>query len=70
MTLQLGKQKIGIHTLPDISKSKDNQTMKFGQLTEYNRKNIFLVKSCTTCVEETISRTFSKKSKLCVSLDQ
>ena len=70
MTLQLGKQKIAIRTLPDISKSKDNQTMKFSQLTEYNRKNIFLVKSCATCVEETIPRTFSKKSQLCVSLDQ
>ena len=27
-----GKQKITIHTLPDISSSKGNQTMKLGQL--------------------------------------
>ena len=31
MTLQPGKQTIVIHILPNISKRKDNQTMKFGQ---------------------------------------
>ena len=39
-----GKQTIAIHLLPNISRSKDNQTVKFGQLTEYNRK-MFLEKS-------------------------
>ena len=29
-----------------ISQSKGNQAMKFGQLTEYNKKNIFLQKLC------------------------
>ena len=29
-------------TLPNISQSRDNQTMKFGQLIEYNKQNIFL----------------------------
>ena len=35
-------QTIIIHTLPNISQSKENQTMKFGQLIEYNKRNIFL----------------------------
>ena len=30
MTSQAGTQAITINILPDISKSKDNQTMKFG----------------------------------------
>ena len=36
MTSQTGKQIITIHILPNISRSKDNQTIKFGQLIEYN----------------------------------
>ena len=32
-----GKQTVTIHTLPDISRSKDNQTIKFGQLIKYNK---------------------------------
>ena len=34
MTLQASHQTITIHILPDISKNKDNQAMKFGQLIE------------------------------------
>ena len=34
-----------IHILPNISQSKGIQTMKFGQLIEYNKRNIFLQKS-------------------------
>ena len=30
------KHTIQIHILPNTSRSKDNQTMKFGQLIEYN----------------------------------
>ena len=37
--------------------------MKFGQLTEYNMRNIFLEKTYTKCDGETIPRLFSKKSK-------
>ena len=44
--------------------------MKFGQLTEYNMKNIFLEASHTKCGGETILRPFSKNSKLSISLDQ
>ena len=70
MTSQPGWQTIAIHLLPNISRSKDNQTMKFGQLIEYNMRNIFVEKSYTRCGGETISRPFSKKSKLSISLDQ
>ena len=33
-----------IHILLNISRSKDNQTMKLGQFIEYNKGNIFLQK--------------------------
>ena len=56
--------------LPNISRSKDNQTMKFGHLIEYNMRNIFVEKSYTKCAGETIPRPLSKKSKLSISLDQ
>ena len=42
MTSQPGYQTITIRILSNISRSKGNQTMKFGQLTEYNQRNIFL----------------------------
>ena len=56
--------------LPNISRNKGNQTMKFGQLTECNMRNIFLEKSFTKCGGETSSRPFSEKLKLSISLDQ
>ena len=31
--------------LPNILPSKDNQTMRFGQLVEYNKRNTFLKKN-------------------------
>ena len=46
MTSQPGQQTITIHILPNISRSKLNQTMKLRQLIEYNKINIFLQKSC------------------------
>ena len=39
MTSQPGLQTIAIHILPNISQSKGNQTMKFGQSIEYNKRN-------------------------------
>ena len=42
MTSQTGQQITTIHLLPNISRSKGNQAMKFGQLIEYNVRNIFL----------------------------
>ena len=49
MTSQPWKQIFTIHILTNISKIKGYQTMKFGQLIEYNMKNIFCVTSCTKC---------------------
>ena len=63
MTLQPGKQTIAIQILPSISRSKGNQTMKFGQLIEYNMKNIFLEKSYTKCGGETFPNPIPKKPK-------
>ena len=45
ITSKLGKQTISIHILPNVSKSKGDQTMKFGHLRECNVRNIFLEKS-------------------------
>ena len=59
-----------MHILPNISIIKGNQTMKFGQLIEYNMKNIFLEKSYIKCGGETSLRHFSGKLKLNISLDQ
>ena len=70
MTSQHGKQTIAIHILPNMSRSKCNQTMKFGQLIEYNMRNNFREKSHAICVVETTPRPFSKKPKLSISLDQ
>ena len=44
--------------------------MKFGQLIEYNMRNIFLEKSYTKCGGETSPRPFSEKLKLRISQDQ
>ena len=41
MTSQHGLQTIAIHVLSNISQSRGNQTMKVGQLIEYNKRNIF-----------------------------
>ena len=69
MTSQPRKQTSAIHILPNISRSKGNQTMKFGQLIERNMRKIFLEKTYTKCGGETFPRLFSKKSKLSTSLD-
>ena len=63
-----GKRAIAIHIFPNISRSKDNQTIEFGQLREYNMRNIILEKSYTICGGETIHRPFSEKTKLSISL--
>ena len=63
MTSQPGKHKIAIHIFPNISRSLVNQTIKFGQLIEYNVRNIFLEKSYIKCGRETIP-----KSKVLCSL--
>ena len=70
MTSQPGTQTIVIHILPNVTRSKSSQPMKFGQLIEHNIKNIFLPKSYTKHDGVAIHRPFSKKSKLRISLDQ
>ena len=71
MTSQPGSQTIGIQILPNISRSKRNQTMRFGQLiiNKYNMRNISVEKSYKKSGGETIPRPFSIKSRLNISLD-
>ena len=61
---------IAIHILINISRSKANQAIKFGQLIEYNLRNIFRKKSYAKYGGEAMHGPFSKKSKLSISLDQ
>ena len=70
MASQLGYQTILIHTLPNISRIKGNQKIKFGQLIECNMRNIFFDKIYRKFDGETSPRPFSEKLKLSVSLDQ
>ena len=56
MTSQPGYQTITMHILPNISRSKCNQTVKFDQLIQYNKINVFVQKSCRKWIRETSSR--------------
>ena len=58
MTSQPGLQTIAIGILSNISQSKGNQTMKYGQLIEYNKRNNFLQKLCGKCGKKTSCRPF------------
>ena len=61
MTSQPSKQTVIIHVLPSILRNKDNQAMKFGQLKEYNMKNIFFLKNHThNVVEKLVPDLFLK----------
>ena len=46
MTSQPGIPAIAIDILPNPTQSKGNQTMKFVELIEYSKRNIFLQKLC------------------------
>ena len=64
---QPGQQRITRNILLDISGIKGYQTIQFGQLVEYNKRNIFLPKSCQKRGKETSSRSlfgFWKSFKL------
>ena len=50
--------------MPNISRCKDNQTMKFGQLIDYNMRTIFIEKLYGG---ETSQSPFSEKLKLSIS---
>ena len=41
---QPGQQTIATHILPNISRCKSNQTMKFDKFVENNMRNIFVTK--------------------------
>ena len=60
MTSQPRKQTIAIHILQYISRNKDKQTMKFGQLIECNMRNIFFQKSYIKCAGDTSPSHFPK----------
>ena len=47
MASQTGQQIIKIHILSNISRSKDNQAVKFDQLIEFNMRYIFVEKLYT-----------------------
>ena len=51
MTSQPGKQTISIQILPNTSRNKGNQTMKSGQLIEYE-KSFFLENHTKNVVEK------------------
>ena len=58
MASQPGKQTIAIHTFPNISRSKTNQTIKFSQLIECNMKNFFLKNHTRDVVEKPLPDLF------------
>ena len=58
MTSQPGKQRTVAQILLNLSRSKGNDTIKFGQLLEYNMRNLFLEESSTKCGEDTIPDPF------------
>ena len=65
MTSQPVQQRITVHILPNISQSKDKKVMKFGQIIENDKKNVFPQKSCREWARETSSRPlFPFKKKL------
>ena len=66
MTSQTGQQIITIHILPNISKSKDNQAIKFGELIDYSMRIFVPQKSCRKWGREASSRSFCVfKKALC-----
>ena len=62
MTAQTGQQIITIYILPNISRSKGNQTINW--VREYNMRNIFLEKSYGKCGGEVSLRPFYKKIRI------
>ena len=42
MTLQTGQQILTIHVLPNVSRSKGNQVLKFVKLMKYNVRIVFV----------------------------
>ena len=63
MMSQPGYQAIVIHILPNMSRSKCNQAIKFVQLIEFHMSNISVEKSYRKCAGETISRPLYLKNQ-------
>ena len=51
---------ITIHILANISRSRDNQAIIFGQLLEHNKSNIFLKNYTQNMVEKLVPDPFVK----------
>ena len=62
MMSQPGKQTTAIHILSNISGSKDNQTMKLGQLIEYQMRSCFFLKNHAQNVVEKLFPDTSLKN--------
>ena len=62
-------QIVVIHILSNISRSKGNETMQFGQLIECDMRNIFYEKLNTKC-NKTSPRPFSEKLEFSISLNK
>ena len=56
--------------MPNISRSKENPTMRFRQFIEYNMRNIFLKKPYAKWCEETSPRRISKNLQVIIPLEQ
>ena len=47
-----------IHILPNFARSKGSQTLKFGQVVEYDKRNVFRRKSCRNEAERLAADLF------------
>ena len=52
-----------MHILPDISRIKGNQTMKFVQLKEYNMGNVFLKNHAQNMLDKLVPEPFLNNQK-------
>ena len=62
-TSKSDKQTITVRILPNISRSKNNDTIKVGQLREYDMRDIFLEKSYKNVVLTLFSDPFLENQK-------
>ena len=63
ITSQPGKQAIATHILPNMSRSKSNHILKFGQLTEHNIKIVSLENYTLNVLEKLFPDLFLKIQK-------
>ena len=65
-SIETGKQTIKLDTLPNISRSRENQTMKLSQLLEYNVRNIFFKNQAKNETGRLVSNHLWFLKKLCM----